>query len=164
MLHREFKGTKMSQNEHAMQGDYEHKLDPKSRVSVPADWRLMCGGGVLRLLQSSKFEVETLRLLTEAEYDDMLRTVDEMEEWTPAQKKMMKGKLHARCQKVSVSEQGKLLIPKAWCERPGLEAGEAMKMVGRGTYFEMYSLKNYKKMTEREDEETAKLNAEVDFF
>jgi len=105
-----------------------------------------------------------LRVLTEEEYDDMLLTVDGMEEWSPAQKKKMKGKLHSRCQKGSMSEQGKLLIPKAWCERPGIESGEAIKLVGRGTYFEILSLENYQIMKASEDEETDKLNEEVDFF
>lgn len=154
----------MSKNEHALQGDYEHKLDPKNRVSVPADWRPLAGGGTLRLLQSSKYKVQTLRVLTESEYDDMLETVDGMENWTPAEKKNMKGKLHSRCQKASMSDQGKLLIPKAWCERPGLESGGMVKLVGRGTYFEILSLENYKIMTGKEDAETARLNEEVDFF
>lgn len=154
----------MSNNEHALQGDFEHKLDPKNRLSVPADWRQLAGGGVLRLLQSSKYNVKTLRVLTECEYDDMLRTVDGMEEWTPAEKKNMKGKLHARCQKTSMSDQGKLLIPKAWCERPELEAGEMVKLVGRGTYFEILNLENYEIMTEREDAETTRLNDQVGFF
>lgn len=154
----------MSQNEHALEGDYEHKLDPKNRVAVPAEWRSLTGGGTLRLLQSSKYKVPTLRVLTEDEYDEMLRTVDGMENWTPAEKKSMKGKLHSRCQKVIMSDQGKLLIPKAWCEIPGLEPGGVIKLVGRGTYFEIFSPVNYKIMTEREDAETAKLNEEVDFF
>ncbi len=154
----------MSQNEHALQGDYEHKLDPKNRVSVPADWRQLAGNGTLRLLQSSKYKVQTLRVLTDCEYDDMLRTVDGMEHWSPAEKKNMKGKLHSRCQKTSMSDQGKLLIPKAWCERPGLESGGAVKLVGRGTYFEILSPANHKIMKEREDAETARLNEEVAFF
>lgn len=154
----------MSHNEHALQGDFEFKLDPKNRVSVPADWRPLTSGGVLRLLQSSKYKVKTLRVLTEHEYEDMLRTVDEMENWSPAEKKNMKGKLHSRCKKVTMSEQGKLLIPKAWCERPGLEAGGVVQLVGRGTYFEILNTENYKVMKEREDAETARLNEEVDFF
>jgi len=154
----------MNQNEHALQGAYEHKLDPKNRVSVPADWRQLTGDVTLILLQSSKYKVQTLRVLTEFEYGDMLRTVDGMEHWSPAEKKNMKGKLHSRCQKASMSDQGKLLIPKAWCERPGLESGGMVKLVGRGTYFEILSPVNHKIMKEREDAETAKLNEEVDFF
>lgn len=154
----------MTHSEHALQGAFEHKLDPKCRVSVPADWRNVAGCGQLRLLQSSSYDLPTLRVLTEEEYDDMLATVDGMEEWTPAQKKKMKGKLHSRCQKASMSDQGKLLIPKAWCERPGIESGKVVKLVGRGTYFEMFSMENYAAMKVREDEETDRLNEEVDFF
>jgi len=154
----------MSRSEQALEGNYEHKLDPKNRVAVPADWRQTAGSGDLRLLQSSKFEVKTLRVLTEREYEDMQRTVDEMENWSPADKKHMKGKLHSRCLKTTISDQGKLLIPKAWCAMPGLEAGGSVKLVGRGTYFEIFNLENYQLMQEREDAHTEKLNAEVGFF
>ncbi len=155
---------KMNQSEHALQGVFEYKLDPKCRVSVPSDWRQVAGGCQLRILQSSSYDLPTLRILTDEEYEDMLATVDGMEEWTPAQKKKMKGKLHSRCQKGSMSDQGKLLIPKAWCERPGIDSGEAVKLVGRGTYFEIFSLENHAAMKLKEDEETDKLNEQVDFF
>ncbi len=154
----------MNHSEHALQGAFEHKLDPKCRVSVPADWRNVAGSGQLRLLQSSSYELPALRVLTEEEYDDMLKTVDAMEGWSPAQKKKMKGKIHSRSQKVSMSDQGKLLVPKAWCSHPEIEPGEAIKLVGRGTYFEILNLANYAVMEAREDEETKILNEEVDFF
>lgn len=154
----------MNQSEHALQGAFEHKLDPKNRVSVPADWRHVAGSGQLRLLQSHSYELPALRVLTEEEYDDMLNTVDGMENWSPAQKKKVKGKLHAECQKGTMNDQGKLLIPKAWCERPGIESGKPVQLVGRGTYFEILSLDNYKLMREREDKELEELNKEVDFF
>jgi len=154
----------MNQSEHALQGAFEHKLDPKCRVSVPADWRHVARDCQLRLLQSSSYGLPALRVLTEEEYDFMLVTVDAMEEWTPAQKKKMKGKLHSRCQKGSMSEQGKLLIPKAWCEGPGIEPGQPVQLVGRGTYFEILNLENYQEMKVREDAETDELNEDVEFF
>ena len=154
----------MTALEHALEGVYEHKLDPKSRVSVPSDWRVSAGSGELRLLQSSSYGLAVLRVLTQEEYANMLLEVESRVEWTPAQKKQMKGKLHSRCLRTSLNPQGKLLIPKAWCDSPALEQESAVVLVGRGTYFEVFNPERYQEMCSREDAETEALNAELDFF
>lgn len=154
----------MTSLEHALEGVYEHKLDPKSRVSVPADWRVAAGSGELRLLQSSSYGLAVLRVLTEEEYANMLGEVEARAEWTPAQRKQMKGKLHSRCLRTSLNPQGKLLIPKAWCSPPDLKQQDQVVLVGRGTYFEVFNPTHYQEMCSREDAETEALNAEVDFF
>lgn len=154
----------MTSLEHALEGVYDHKMDPKSRVSIPADWRVAAGSGELRLLQSSSYGLPVLRVLTQAEYVNMLQEVESRVEWTPAQKKQMKGKLHSRCLKTSLNPQGKLLMPKAWCENPSLEQESKVVLVGRGTYFEVFNPTNYSEMCTREDAETEVLNAELDFF
>jgi len=150
----------MTHPEHALQGVYEHKLDPKCRVSVPADWRHVTGSGQLWLLESSSYKIPTLRVLTEGELLNMLQEVENRDEWTPAQKKQMRGRLHAKCLKTSLNPQGKLLIPRASGVQP---EGQAM-LVGRGTYFEIFNLSNYDEMCRREEEETTSLNMDVDFF
>ncbi len=150
--------------EHALEGVYDHKMDPKCRVSVPADWRVTAGNGYLRLLQSSSYNLKVLRVLTDEEYLNMLQEVENMNEWTPAQKKQMLGRLHSRCLKTTLNPQGKLLIPKAWCEVPGLSSEEPVVLVGRGAYFEIFNSVNYEEMLVREETATLALNSEVDFF
>jgi len=150
--------------EHALQGVYEHKLDPKCRVSVPADWRHVTGGSQLWLLQSTSYELPALRVLTESEILNMLKDVEGNEKWTVAQKKQMRGRLHARCLMTTLNPQGKLLIPKAWCKKPEIEASGQAMLVGRGSYFEIFNLSNYDEMCRREEEATASLNTDVDFF
>lgn len=150
--------------EHTLEGECTHKLDPKCRVSVPSEWRDSLRVGKLRLLQSTSYELPVLRVITQEEYTDMITTVDGMDHWTPAQKKRMKNKLHSRCQATAMSEQGKLSIPKAWCEKPEIEAGGQVKLVGRGTFIEIINLENYTEMLKREDSQTDELNKEVEFF
>jgi len=150
--------------EHALEGVYDHKMDPKCRVSVPADWRAVATTGTLRLLQSSSYGLPVVRVLTDGEYASMLEVIDERSEWTPAQKKQMKGRLHSQCLKTSLNPQGKLLIPKAWCDRPEFSAENQIVLVGRGTYFEMFNPTNYEEMCRLEEAATAALNEEVDFF
>ncbi len=154
----------MNELEHALQGAPEHKLDPKCRVSVPSDWRMFLANGQIRLLQSSCYGVKTLRVLTESEYARMLQAVDDMEDLTHLQKNKLKGRLHSECQRATISDQGKLTIPKAWCETPGLEPGGLVKLVGRGTYFEIFNLENYDEMRKHEIAETEALDAKLGFF
>ena len=130
--------------EHALEGVFEHKMDTKCRVSVPADWRVTAGNGYLRLLQSSSYELKVLRVLTEEEYQNMLQEVEKRDDLSFSMKKKVLGRLHSQILKTSLNPQGKLLIPKAWCEVPGLNSEEHVVLVGRGSYFEIFSPENVK--------------------
>ena len=150
--------------EHALEGVFEHKMDTKCRVSVPADWRVTAGNGYLRLLQSSSYDLKVLRVLTEEEYLNMLQEVEKRENLSFSMKKKVLGRLHSQILKTTLNPQGKLLIPKAWCETPELGSEEPVMLVGRGSYFEIFSPKNYEEMLVREEAETAALNDELGFF
>ena len=76
----------------------------------------------------------------------------------------MLGRLYRQILKTSLNPQGKLLIPKAWCEIPGLNSEESVMLVGRGSYFEIFNPKNYEEMLVREEAETADLDEELGFF
>ncbi|WP_156817140.1 division/cell wall cluster transcriptional repressor MraZ [Rubritalea marina] len=150
--------------EHTLEGVFEHKLDPKCRVSVPSDWRVLAGSGVLRLLKAEKYDQPILKVYTEGEFESVLGEIDSRAEWTPKQRALMRGKLFSRCIKVTMNPQGKLLIPKALCNHPGVEPDGPAMLVGRGTYFEIVSAENYSEMCAREDAETLALNEEMDIF
>jgi MraZ protein len=150
--------------DNALEGVYEHKMDTKCRVSVPADWRVTVGNGYLRLLQSSNYDLKVLRVLTEGEYVNYLREVENREDYSYSRKKKVLGRLHSQILKTTPNPQGKLLIPKAWCDKPGLSSDGTVMLVGRGAYFEIYSPENYEEMLVREEAETAVLNEELGFF
>ena len=139
-------------------------MDTKCRVSVPADWRVTTGNGYLRLLQSSNYDLKVLRVLPEDEYLKMLQEVEKRDDWSFNKKKKMLGRLYRQILKTSLNPQGKLLIPKAWCEIPGLNSEESVMLVGRGSYFEIFNPKNYEEMLVREEAETADLDEELGFF
>ena len=92
----------MSATQQFMEGRYDHKMDPKFRVSVPVDWR-PAPGEELRLLLSVSYKLPVVAVLTEAEYVDRLKQVDEAEGLTPLQKRQMKGKLHSRCRPAAIN-------------------------------------------------------------
>lgn len=154
----------MTSYDHTLEGVFEHKLDPKCRVAVPSDWRVLAGSGVLRLLSCKGFGKPILRVLTEQEFANRLERIQSQTEWTPAQKSAFSGKLYSSCQKTKLNPQGKLLIPKALCAHPGLEAEGQVTLIGRGTYFEIASPENYEEMCVREEAEIAALNVDMDFF
>ncbi|MBK1789798.1 hypothetical protein JIN82_01380 [Persicirhabdus sediminis] len=149
--------------EHSLEGVFDHKLDPKCRVSVPADWR-MATSGTLRLLHSSCLEIPTIKVLTETEFEGMVQAIDELEGWSTAQKRQYRGKLFASCLKVSVGTQGKMLIPKACCERFEIEPGGEVVLVGRGAYFEIYQPSKYEEVLQKEDKALEGINDELGFF
>ncbi len=150
--------------EHALEGVYAHKMDTKCRVSVPADWRVTTGNGYLRLLQSSSYDLKVLRVLPEDEYLKMLQEVEKRDDWSFNKKQRILGRLYRQILKTTLNPQGKLLIPKAWCEIPELHTEESVMLVGRGSYFEIFNPKNYEEMLVREEAETADLDEELGFF
>lgn len=154
----------MTSYDHTLEGVFEHKLDPKCRVAVPSDWRVLAGSGVLRLLSCKGYDTPILRVLTEQEFATMQEEIQNRAEWTPKQKRAMSGKLYSSCQKTKLNPQGKLLIPKALCAHPGLEPEGQVTLVGRGAYFEIVSPENYEEMRIREEAEIAELNEDMDIF
>jgi len=156
--------TEMRTYEHTLEGVYEHKLDPKCRVSVPSDWRVSAGKGVLRLLRSTSYEMPLLKVLTEEEFTTSLAEIDQRDDWTFSQKKIIRGRFFSDSQKVQLNPQGKLLIPKALCGVCNLESESVVSLVGRGTYFEIVNLDNYQRMRVCEEEEIALLDVDMGIF
>ena len=154
----------MNDYDHTLEGVFEHKLDPKCRVSVPSDWRVLAGSGVLRLLRAQNYKLPVLKVLTEQEFATVLSEIDDSEKLTQGQKRAMRGKLFSSCKKTKLNPQGKLLIPKALCSHPDLEPDGQVTLVGRGAYFEIVSPGNYEEMQMREEAEIAELNVDLDIF
>lgn len=156
----------MNVNTHALQSSYRHKLDPSCRFSVPSDWRDGLRDGDIRIFQTKTDGIEMIRVLTQAEFEAMITSVEELpaEEWSRAKKKKMLGRFHASVQVVTMNDQGKMQLPKAWCERPGIKPKSEIQLVGRGTYFEIFSLENYQKVEQMELEGTEDIDAELGFF
>jgi DNA-binding transcriptional regulator/RsmH inhibitor MraZ len=100
------------------------------------------------------YDLPVVVALTEAEYLDRLQQIDDAENLNPLQKRQLKGRLHSKCRPATVNPQGKLLVPKDWSEAADLPCGDAVSLVGRGTYFEIWNTGNYATVEERENEET----------
>lgn len=124
-------------------GNVTHKLDPKSRVAVPAGWRA-AQGQVLILIDSASEGYNVLKCYTQeafAEKIASIRTVAEAKGVAPGEIDLYVGKITGCCFEAEVSSQGKLLIPKKQRERLGLE--ESASIVGRGAYFEIWKPEDF---------------------
>lgn len=154
----------MSTENYSLGGFYAHKVDAKSRVSIPSDWRMEIGVGVLRLLVSHNEKLPCLKVLTVAEFEKMQHDINTDEDMSAAERRLMVGMLFERCTKTQINEQGKLSIPKALLEHPGSATGEEIALCGRGNYFEILSLGNHEKLTAVSTERMAALNEKLGIF
>lgn len=155
----------MSTASHSLGGYYPYKMDAKCRVSIPGDWRAEIANGVLRLLVAHEEKtIPTLKVLTESEFDRMQQDINDSESMTPAQKRTMLGALFERSTKTHVNEQGKLSIPKAQLDHPGLTPGEGLVLCGRGNYFVIFNEENYRKVDEARKATLEQLDADFQFF
>lgn len=120
-------------------GNVTHKLDPKSRVAVPAGWRA-AQEGVLRLIAATNEGYEVLKCYTEdtfAEKISSIRRQAEQHGAAPGDIDRYVGMITGRCFEAEVSSQGKLLIPKQ--QRDRMRLCETAAIVGRGAYFEIWN-------------------------
>lgn len=119
-------------------GNVTHKLDPKSRVAIPANWRVS-QDPTLRLIESSSDGYPIIKCYTRDGFETKMATVRAQAEATganPGDIDRYIGIITGRCLEAEVSNQGKLLIPKQ--QRDRLKLRETAVIVGRGNYFEIW--------------------------
>lgn len=124
-------------------GNVTHKLDPKSRVAVPAGWRAAQNASIC-LVDSLYDGYPIVKCYTDDSFAAMIDTVraQALEKGVdPGEVDRYLGRIIGSCFEGEVSSQGKLLIPKQQRER--LHLGESVQLVGRGAYFELWSPEDY---------------------
>lgn len=148
----------------SFEGEYQHKLDKKLRVSVPSSWRPTVGGTYgLRLLKWEVSGIPVIKALTDEAFTAAIQSIQENPDLTNGMKSRQKGVLHTHNQPVSVNEQGKMLIPKKFALDQGLEPDASIYLLGRGSFFEILNTQNYQSMMEKESEVFTALYETIDF-
>ena len=120
-------------------GNVTHKLDPKSRVAIPAGWRAAQREALI-LIEACNENYRVLKCYTRQTFAEMIkaiRTRAEADAIPPGEVDRYVGKITGCCFEAEVSSQGKLLIPKPQRER--LKLTDTATIVGRGSYFEIWS-------------------------
>lgn len=159
----------MDTKSYSLGGEYPYKMDAKCRVSIPSDWRAEIGNDALRLMVSHSHvsdsqKIPTLRVLGNAEFENMQKLVDENEKLTTLQKRLMISTMFKKCTKTHINEQGKLSIPKGLLAHPGLKPGETLMLCGSRGYIEIFNEDNYEKLEKAIAPSIEDLDAEFGFF
>ncbi len=126
---------------HNRSGHHDRQLDPKGRFSLMVDWRPPSGESVYFI----KVKVEgipALRVFTQTAFDRKLADIDGTIDATPAQRDRARGILFGAATDSKVNDQGKLTIPKSLAENHGLSLPGAVRIVGRGELFEIFTPEN----------------------
>lgn len=140
----------MSQAVQIFRGEYSYKMDPKNRVSIHPDFRPAPGEKVF-LMRAKNEGMPVLKVLNTAEYDRRVRIIEESDKGEK-EKTKLRGDLARRCPEASINEQGKLLINKTLVDEVEIENEGSIWLVGRHSYFEIWSGANYDRLRAKEEE------------
>ena len=123
----------MSVSPKVYESDYDYKLDPKYRVSVPVVFRPDEGDSV-RLQVSKEHDEKVIKVFTLEAFEDKFLQIGAAD-IPQAQKNTLAGALRMKSKQVAISSQGKLTIPKDWADKIGLKADGSVKLAGRDSYW-----------------------------
>lgn len=139
----------------AFRGTFDHRLDAKGRVAIPAEWR-PSGSLDLILRTAARSEMEVLRFYTQEKMNSLIKQIEDDEEFSEAEKRTFIGNINESSTNVSINSQGKLLIPKKFIEENQLKTDVAL--VGRGGEFEIMDPAVHAVIKSREASKLSKLN------
>ena len=141
-------------------GTYEHNMDSKNRVFVPAKFREELGDSFYYKLYASK-ECPSIQLYSK---DEFRRKFEEpaRASLNQAESKILYGKIYMGVDEANVDNQGRISIGSVIARKAGLE--KCCIFVGFGSYVELMSPDSYDKyldkMCESNSEDEAALAAE----
>ncbi|GAA5484537.1 hypothetical protein [Haloferula sargassicola] len=138
----------MSASVQNLENHFVHKMDSKNRVSVPGEFRLAEEGTPIRIMRSSEHGEPAIKVFTEEHYQAKFAEIEQAENLLPAKKKQLVSALRMFSKQVTISPQGKLTLPKDWCDKVGLRAEQPAVLGGCGDYFIICSQDAMERMEE----------------
>ncbi len=123
---------------------YEHGVDEKRRVQIPAKWRPAKSGVELTVVvwPQSK-EGPCLRVLPPEQMAKLMRDIDALPNTNP-QKVSLKRFIGARSVQVTLDTVGRICLPDAMAKAAGIS--DQAVLVGLLTSFEIWSPERYSKV------------------
>lgn len=119
--------------EHMFLGQYQHNIDEKGRLTIPARYRdLLAAQGAYVTLGFDK----NLIVLTVPSFEQVSKRVNRMS-MTDPKARLLKRLIFSNAQLVAVDKTGRILIPQFLREAVHLDS-EAV-VAGAGGYFEIWS-------------------------
>jgi MraZ protein len=118
-------------------GQYQHSLDDKGRLTIPAVFRDALGEGAF---VSQGFD-RNLMVMTAAYFQDVYQRINALSITDPAAR-LLRRLVLSNAYQVEVDKAGRILLPQNLRQFLGLN-GEAIA-VGQGEYFEIWSPTEWK--------------------
>lgn len=132
----------MEKIERMFMGRYEHTIDEKGRMTIPARYReLLLNGAYI----TQGFD-RNLMVLTTDYFDVISKRVNQMSITDP-DARQLKRLIFSNGDRLESDKAGRVLIPQYLREFAGLE-GAAM-LVGAGAYFEIWSPRTWAELNEQ---------------
>lgn len=125
-------------------GEYQHTMDPKGRVTVPAKFREDLG----EKFYISKGIDGCLFLLSEAQFQRLSETISTM---PMAQAKVLQRFFFSRAAEAEPDKQGRILIPPGLREHAGLT--KDVTLIGASTRAELWDTQRWQDYNQDQSEE-----------
>ncbi|GAB4493013.1 MAG: division/cell wall cluster transcriptional repressor MraZ [Anaerolineales bacterium] len=113
-------------------GQYQHTLDDKGRLTIPAAFRDALAGGAFI---SQGFD-RNLMVMTSAYFQQVYERINAMSITDPAAR-LLRRLILSSAYQVEVDKAGRILVPQNLRQFLGMN-GEAM-VIGQGEYFEIFT-------------------------
>jgi MraZ protein len=114
-------------------GQYQHNLDDKGRLMIPARYRDLLAAGAFI---TQGFD-RCLMIMTDAYFQDMYVRINSMNMADPTAR-LLKRLILSNAYPVDVDKVGRILVPQNLREFLGIASGELV-VAGQGEYFEVWT-------------------------
>ena len=126
-------------------GEFQHGIDEKNRITIPARWRR---GEAEEFILLPDSQEQFLLVMSPEEFARMSAAVENSDSVTPREGRVFLRQLHSRAQHAIADKQGRLVLPEDLCRKIGLK-GEVVLVGGRGR-FEIWNVARRKRAHEEE--------------
>jgi MraZ protein len=126
-------------------GSFEHSLDPKGRVILPARLR-SCFEVKKEAAVLSRYLDQCLAVWTPAQFDNQLARAAELEDLGPEERQMVRA-LSGFSAVLDIDPQWRMTIPATYREYAGLEIGEPIMVVGALNRVELWRVDRWLERT-----------------
>ncbi len=123
-------------------GQYQHSLDDKNRLTIPARFRELLSEGAFI---TQGFD-RNLMVLTSSAFEQVYERLNAMNMADPAAR-LLRRLILGNAYQVEVDKAGRILLPQPLREFAALD-GEAV-IVGQGDYFEVWSLSAWQEQQQK---------------
>ena len=124
-------------------GQFQHNLDDKGRLMIPARYRdLLAAGAYI----TQGFD-RCLMVMTDAYFNEMYSIINSMNMADPTAR-MLRRLILSNAYPVEVDKVGRVLVPQNLRQFLGVESGE-LTVAGQGDYFEVWTPADWREQMEQ---------------